>query len=184
VSAIFWFDMETTGLDPDEDEVLEVAWMFSDLSLERTWGAEEFLLSTDQEWRGDQFVMDMHGRSGLLADHAVAAHDGELQEISIVDAYAAEQVLAVGGPVYLGGSGVHFDRNFMRTGRLAHLGSPRFPKLDAALHYRLVDVSVVERFVRDVCGIEVPEHTPEHRAFDDVLAAYARARTLKELIQR
>lgn len=152
---IAWIDIETTGLDPKADYILELALIITDENLEildqnnwvirpsgedvsRNFAAEGErpirLFSAEKlRERMNDWLLKTHTESGLLADV-----EESMLRLSSVDEAAARLVNHHGGkykPI-LAGSSPHFDRGFI---------SEQMPALHAALHYRHFDTSTVER---------------------------------------
>lgn len=129
---LLFFDIETTGLDPDADHILQVAAAITTDDLERTcaeyarivWQSEADLA------RMSDHVRDMHTRTGLLARIA----DGDGWHLSCVEDELCGWLEAVwqDEKIILAGDSIHFDRSFVRR----HM--PRFERM---LHHRMVDTS-------------------------------------------
>lgn len=137
--AVF-LDIETTGLDPNTEEILELAIALVDT---RTWTIKQSytgLVYTPAavtrivERDLVPIVRDMHTDSGLLAeltrlyDHGQTPHSYESIEQSILG--VIKPWMMKGQPIW--GSSVHFDRAFLAT---------KFPLLNQHFHYRIVDSS-------------------------------------------
>ena len=122
-----WFDLETTGIEPDESLLLEVACMVTDRygyvlgSFETLVRDSQYRPTTDPESTRSKavpFVQDMHDKSGLWDEIDKAsihewgmfeAHD--MLEKFLEDYFplprAREQLLPISG------SSVHFDRGWL-----------------------------------------------------------------------
>lgn len=166
-----WLDLETEGLE-DHDDILEVAWRLSGTNLSVTESGEDLIDGTYVSCAPE--VAAMHAKSGLLEAYAegprVPLREAESGILEAIREHAKD------GVIQLAGSGVHFDRRFLEV---------YMPHLYAALHYRLMDVSVVERFLTDICGLELdlqPEQKA-HRAADDIDEHLDRAIRMRDLIQ-
>jgi len=163
---IFWLDLETTGLDPAKDKILEVAVL--EANFDRPFDTKSlgtWVLQTDGSEQMDTFVLKMHTKSGLLdeckrSSCTAAKAEGALLErvLPAFDRYER--------PV-LAGSSVHFDMGFLR----AHM-----PKLAARFTHQLFDVSAVWLFCRSV-GMPLEKRTPAHRAHDDIVASVEHAKS-------
>ena len=112
----------------------------------------------------DDFVRDMHTRSGLLA--AI-----EASTISLADAGAAtlaflQQHIAQPGTVPLAGNSIGTDRRFLAA---------QLPEIEGFFHYRSVDVSTVKELAgagsRALAG--APAKRTAHRAMDDIKESLA-----------
>ena len=181
-APLLWVDIETTGLEPGKDYILEIGLVVTDLDLEIT--AEKSwvlpLSASTFAARADLDVMEMHVGSGLWRDVAkkqadLAQDPGRHSRGVIVDeirSWTFRHTRRRGGP--MAGSSVHFDRAFLEA-------APVFRCLLSSWSHRNLDVSSIG-FVADLwssgCTPDLPR---EHRALPDLhrsiklLWAYRRA---------
>lgn len=183
-----WLDIETEGLDVETCAILEVAWIVTDAQLrERTRGVLLVCPSVVESFESE-VVVDMHTRSGLIADRAAVRNaliDRQQTSIAYVPCYGdlddelRRVVDAFGwadGRPKLAGSSVHFDRKFLS----AHLGG----FVADCLHYRQLDLSSITEALRDVLGPDaVAAVRPSiHRALPDVSDSLDRARNVYQML--
>lgn len=171
--VLVWTDVETTGLIPGRDVVLEVGMIATDWELNPIDGVKPLHLVThldavDLESMGG-VAFGMHERNGLL-DECVAS---SLRAVDASRRVAAWLEALRAGPVVLAGSSVHFDRGFLR----AMAGNFKPDPLGGISH-RLMDVSVLdmlaEHLYPDVYAHR-PERTTNHRVMaclNDSMALY------------
>lgn len=164
-----WLDLETTGLDLGSDSILEAGWFATNGGLEQVSPTQSVLIRTSLKFSSPQAAA-MHARNGLLED----LNTEQCHHISHLGQMLRETVVELDGDVQLAGSGVHFDRLFLER------DLPDFFRL---LHYRYMDVSIVERYVRDICGIELPPVEPAHRALPDAVSSLERAIKIREVLR-
>lgn len=158
--AIAWIDLETTGLDPQVDDVLEWGIVITDDSYNELAELSVPVSVAGAYEKCDETVRLMHSASGLWADiddHGVSPLDAIEQVGLLLGAhFDAEDHVVVGG------SGIdRFDVPFIAvTAREIH----------QRIYYRTFDTSLLKRMLRDV-GVEVPLRPGriEHRALDDAL---------------
>jgi len=67
-AALVWIDLEMTGLDPDQDVLLQAALALTDLAAEEEPEVHDFVISQPEAALAgmDDFVRAMHTRSGLI----------------------------------------------------------------------------------------------------------------------
>lgn len=179
-----WIDLETTGLDEDVDQPLELSFLATDENLTTLSDTvESYLLRCTGGLKLSEYTFAMHSKSGLVRD--LAENLDRLSSVEVVDAALSTRVVFLlarasmrGGGDYvpvLAGSTPHFDRKFIRR---------YFPKLDGVLHYRHFDVSTLKAAFRSwLPEFEVAEDDAAHRAGADILESLAHARRFRRFFQ-
>ena len=167
---LLWLDVETTGLDPTKDVLLELAFAVTDLEEPFDIGSvyNPVLKFTDVAGLSP-FILDMHTKNGLLAECAqsvVTLADVEEWMLAVVPEAEDKPVLA--------GSTIHFDHGFLK----AHL-----PRLAARLSHRHYDVSAVKLFCQSL-GMPKPPKAEAHRAAADVRESIAHAQMCAEWLSK
>ncbi|GMQ87765.1 MAG: oligoribonuclease [Gammaproteobacteria bacterium] len=131
---LIWIDLEMTGLDTFQDEIIEIATLVTDSQLNMI--AEGPMLAIHQpdelldamdEWNTRQ-----HGKSGLtqrVKDSELTTQEAERMTLE----FLAEHVAAGASPMC--GNSICQDRRFM-----ARL----MPALEEFFHYRNLDVSTLK----------------------------------------
>ena len=171
MSEFIWLDLETTGLAPDREIVLEFAAGIANDGAGGDFTMIEIVQSviTPYHYSGrtreeifaemDPYVREMHTRNGLLAELKQPELCCTIEE---ADDYLA--ALAPDGKPSLAGNSVHFDLAFIKK---------HMPKFSARLSHRVYDVSTLLRAERTYgdshAAIQVPASA--HRAREDVLAS-------------
>jgi len=135
---LVWLDMEMTGLDPDNDRIIEVAVVVTDANLNILAEGPVFAIHQSDETldKMDAWNKGTHGRSGLI-DRVKASTVSEAQAEEALIAFLKQWVPANKSPMC--GNSICQDRRFMARG---------MPKLEAFFHYRNLDVSTLKELCR------------------------------------
>lgn len=163
-TKLLWVDLEMTGLDAQNDVILEIAAEITDFEF-KTLASYEAIVKQPKElviermnkniwWRDypdnrDEFVRKMD--SGKMPDQV------EQEMVALIEEHFGTE------PAVLAGNSIHNDRNFIKQW---------WPELDLKLHYRMLDVSAWKVFMQGAYGVEF-EKKEVHRAFDDIQASIA-----------
>ena len=140
---LIWVDLEMTGLDCQNDSIIEIATVVTDADLRVI--AEGPVLAIHQSdavlARMDEWNTRQHGRSGLTARvraSTVSAADAEQQTL----AFLAQHLAPKTSPMC--GNSICQDRRFMAR---------EMPMLEAFFHYRNLDVSTL----KILAGLDKPD---------------------------
>ena len=131
---LIWIDLEMTGLDPDNDLIIEIATIVTDSQLNvLAEGPVLAIHQSDAVLAGmDEWNTRQHGGSGLtqrVRDSLITEAEAEAQTIAFL-----EKWLPAGASPICGNS-ICQDRRFLYR---------YMPKLEAYFHYRNLDVSTVK----------------------------------------
>ncbi len=135
--VLLWLDLETTGLDPVRDVIIEYAARVTDLGVEPLTAWAEGVVSPgdDDEIALALEVAVMHGgRDGLLAQaiaRGVSVAEAEGALLALLES-ARGALPGVELLFCLAGSSVHFDRGFLAAA---------MPRLLEQLYHQHLDVS-------------------------------------------
>ena len=175
---LVWMDLEMTGLDHTSDVIVEIATLITDDDLEIVAEGPDLVIHHDDDVlaRMDQFVVDMHTRSGLLDQ--IRASTMTLDEAGAETLAFIRQHVPVHRTVPLCGNSIGTDRRFLA----AYL-----PGIEEHLHYRSVDVSSIKELVRrwypDVLNKRGWKQG-SHRALDDIRESVSELRLYREIVFR
>jgi len=135
---LVWLDMEMTGLDPDNDRIIEVAVVVTDPELNIIAEGPVFAIHQSDETlnKMDNWNKGTHGKSGLI-DRVKASTVTEAQAEQELIAFLKKYVPANKSPMC--GNSICQDRRFMARG---------MPKLEAFFHYRNLAVSTLKELCR------------------------------------
>lgn len=160
---LVWIDLEMTGLDIHQHTIVEVAALVTDAELTILGeGVDLVVHATEEELsRMGEFVTNMHESSGLLAEirsSTVTLKEAEDAVLALINTHCDPE-----HPAPLAGNSIATDRSFIRE---------QMPRLDAALHYRMVDVSSIKELARRWAPrayFNQPEKGLAHRALVDII---------------
>ena len=154
----FWLDLETTGLDPESDDVvLEVAVEVTNAKLNYVNQYHRVVLHKNLP-QMDPVVIEMHTKSGLFED----MKNGPTILPDAVEQDLLDFLAQYEGQLVLCGSTIHFDRRFIRR---------YWKNVEARLYYRMVDVSSIKLLAKAWWDVQTPKSEPAHRALADVRAS-------------
>tara|TARA_R110001606_G_scaffold395213_1_gene567061 strand:+ start:49865 stop:50416 length:552 start_codon:yes stop_codon:yes gene_type:complete len=135
---LIWIDLEMTGLDTNNDEIIEIATIVTDADLNIL--AEGPILAIHQPdailERMDEWNTKQHGGSGLverIRNSTTTAAEAERQTLEFLSKYVPA------GTSPMCGNSICQDRRFMAR---------IMPELEAFFHYRNLDVSSLKELAR------------------------------------
>jgi oligoribonuclease len=135
---LIWIDLEMTGLDTDNDSILEIATVVTDRELNVLAEGPEFAIHHDEArlLQMDDWNRNQHRKSGLwqrVIDSTVDIATAE----ALTCEFLTQWVPAGKSPMC--GNSICQDRRFMH--RL-------MPRLERYFHYRNLDVSTIKELSR------------------------------------
>ena len=172
---IVWIDCEMTGLDLENDALIEVAALVTDFELNQLGDGVDVVIRPEPEaleQMGD-FVREMHTKSGLLEEleHGVSMEEAQALVLEYVMTHAPDA-----GKAPLGGNTVSTDRGFLERD---------MPQLAGHLHYRTIDVSSIKELSRrwyPRAYFNAPAKNGGHRALADIRESIAELRYYREAV--
>lgn len=171
-SHLIWVDLEMTGLDPDNDLIIEIATIVTDKNLNIL--AQGPVLAVHQSDTAlaamDDWNQQHHGQSGLIKRvKASTINDAEAERQTL--AFLKQWVPENTSPMC--GNSIGQDRRFLYR---------YMPNLEAYFHYRNIDVSTVKELaarwaphIKD--GIKKQS---THQALDDIVESIEELRYYRE----
>lgn len=163
---LVWLDCEMTGLDLENDELVEIACIVTEADLTPLDDGVSYVIKASDAALANmpEIVVSMHTDSGLLPEIENGIDVAEAQ--ARVLEYVTNHV-PTARKAPLCGSSIYVDRMFL---------AKYMPELDEHLHYRVVDVSSLKEIVRrwyPKLYYSAPAKTGNHRALGDTLDSIA-----------
>ena len=163
-TRLLWVDLEMTGLDPENDLIIEVALEITDFNF-KTLASYESVVKQPHDkvvkrmasggwWRNfpdsrDDIINKLSdGKEPKLIEQEI---------IELLNEHFPHE------PAILAGNSIHNDRRFI---------AKAWPELDLKLHYRILDVSSFKVLMQGKYGLNF-EKQEIHRAADDIQASIA-----------
>ncbi|WP_370278501.1 oligoribonuclease [Pontibacterium sp.] len=172
-SNLVWIDLEMTGLDPDNDYIIEIATIVTDANLNiiaegptMAIHQPDSVLDAMDEWCTNQ-----HGKSGLtqrVKDSTINEREAEQRTIE----FLLEHVDKGASPIC--GNSIGQDRRFLYR---------HMPELESFFHYRNLDVSTIKEIARrwrpEV--LDGVQKKGSHLALDDIRDSIEELRHYREV---
>ena len=169
---LIWIDLEMTGLDTVNDQIIEIATIVTDADLNEV--AEGPVLAIHQPdevmARMDEWNRTQHGASGLtqrVAESRVTEGQAEQATLAFLRQYVEP------GASPMCGNSICQDRRFLAR---------CMPELEAFFHYRNLDVSTL-KILASLWAPPVAagfQKESSHRAMDDIRDSIAELRHYRE----
>ncbi|MGK5442243.1 oligoribonuclease [Micromonospora sp. URMC 105] len=159
---LVWIDCEMTGLDLGSDALIEVAALVTDPDLNVLGEGVDVVIHADEAALEamPEIVRTMHGKSGLTEEvrrSTVTLAEAEDLVMEYVTSHVKDPRTAP-----LCGNSIATDRGFIARD---------MPRLDAHLHYRMIDVSSIKELARrwyPRVYFGQPQKGLAHRALADI----------------
>jgi oligoribonuclease len=157
---LVWLDLEMTGLNPTKDRIVEVAAIITD------WDFRELAQFQSGVGQNKDEITTLFAANPWAS--ARPENTKELIELSTKgvpeDAVETKLVELINTffdphePALLAGNSIHCDRGFIKHW---------WPRVEARLHYRMLDVSAWKVVMQGKYHLEFPKKE-SHRALDDI----------------
>jgi len=169
---LIWIDLEMTGLDTVNDQIIEIATIVTDKDLNVLEEGPIIAIKVDDSALDamDDWNQKQHGGSGLIErvrNSEFSVSDAEKQTLEFLEKYVGK------GKSPMCGNSICQDRRFM-----ARL----MPELEDYFHYRNLDVSTLKELSRRWAPVVYKgfSKTSSHLAMDDIRDSIAELRHYRE----
>lgn len=158
-TQLLWLDLEMTGLDPKKDRILEAAAIATDFNLAESATFEAIIKNSpaflEKRMQGDFWQKNSATRTALI-DQNLTGKPLKVVESDLIE--FLDENFDKKKPIYLAGNSIHQDRKFIEQ---------YWPKLNARLHYRMLDVSAWKIYFENALNKKFTK-PEQHRALDDI----------------
>lgn len=157
--CLAWIDLEMTGLDYQNDVILEIACIITNTNLDVIAVGPNLIIHQPDEILNNmnEWCLQTHGASGLIEackNSTITMAQAEEEVLTFLQKYCAEKTTP------LCGNTVWFDKLFLQKD---------MPRIIDFLHYRVVDVTAFKIMFNawSSMPISFPKKN-NHRALDDI----------------
>ena len=171
-SNLVWIDLEMTGLSPENDRIIEIATVVTNIHLEVIAEGPEIVVHQSDERLAamDDWNQTTHRESGLfelVRESTVDEKEAERKTLAFLKRHATKQRSP------LCGNAICQDRRFLDR---------YMPELSGYLHYRHLDVSTIKELAKrwrpDLADMHIKKSA--HRAKDDILESIEELRRYRD----
>lgn len=157
---LIWVDLEMTGLDPEQDRIIEIATIVTDANLNIIAEGPNLVIKQSDTLLDsmDEWCTRQHGQSGLTAKVKASNISESEAELATIE-FLQQHVDAGASPIC--GNSIGQDRRFLVK---------YMPQLESFFHYRNIDVSTLKELARrwDPAALEGVKKKGTHLALDDI----------------
>lgn len=135
---LIWIDLEMTGLNPEQDVIIEIATIVTDKDLNQIAEGPVFAIAQSEQTlaKMDDWNTRTHTQSGLvkrIKEEGVSMAEAEAKTLEFLREHIAENTSPMCG------NSICQDRRFLAR---------QMPQLEAYFHYRNLDVSTLKELAK------------------------------------
>lgn len=166
INRVLWFDLEMTGLSPEDDLILEAAAIVTDWNFKEIATYEGIVknkvsaIKQRMALNSSFWDINPNSKNGLLKQNKNGKSVKKIEK-ELLD--FVNKNFKSGVPVLLAGNTIHVDRRFIKA---------KLPKFDDVLHYRMLDVSAWKVVFEGKYKTKFTKPNA-HRALDDIRGSIA-----------
>lgn len=170
---LIWIDLEMTGLNVEQNQIIEIATVVTDKELNILANGPVFAIKTDIEHLDamDDWNQKQHRSSGLyqrVLDSKVSCQQAESMTIAFLKTFIDESCSPMCGNT------ISMDRQFLNR---------YMPQLARFFHYRQIDVSTIKELAkRWYAFLPKFEKTSQHLALHDIYDSIEELKFYRQLL--
>jgi len=177
-NIIVWLDLETTGLDPVNDLILEIGIIITDWDLNEK-ERKNWIISQpkDKLEKMNDYVKNLHNQNGLIKLVESIGKDSKIVEKDVCDLLNKYNNNNPNLKLIMAGNSIDFDKNFIKK---------YFKDIYNLFSYRIIDASsfilLFERWIPKFSKLSFTIGNSDHRSLDDLDRCLFNMRKYKDFI--
>ena len=165
-TRVLWVDLEMTGVEPTKDYILEVAAIVTDWNFKEVASYEGIVKNKESDIHKRMKLNAVFWDANPDSKNSLLSQNKDGKSLKVIEGELLKFIdenFKAGVPVLLAGNSIHMDRRFVIN---------YWSKLDARLHYRMLDVSAWKVVFEGKYKTRFAK-PDNHRALDDIRGSIA-----------